>query len=135
MRSLLAALVLLAFIPRAEAQAPSCLVPAAFPAIPIVSAAVESGHVLKAAPGCLLGVYVTSTVAGFLMVFNSATVPANGAVTPVECVAVGAGATQYVNYAPFPPAGFTTGISVAMSTTGCFNLTLSPTAFFHAVIQ
>jgi hypothetical protein len=93
------------------------------------SAAAENGHILKASAGSLYNVYSTaSTTAGYLMVFNSATVPADGAVTPIECIQVAASQTGRIDYQV--PEIFTTGISVAFSTTGCFTKTGSP-AFFH----
>ena len=121
----------------AQAQS-QCLVPAANPATPVVSAALEGSHVLKSAAGCLLAVYATidSTTAGWLMVFNSATVPADGSVTPVDCVYISqAPGSLGLNWAPLPPEWFSTGVSVAFSSTGCFTKTLSAHAFFHALVQ
>lgn len=106
---------------------------------PIVSTSVEAGHVLKASPGNLYSIYATTTATGLLMVFNSATVPADGAVTPLECVPVvlnGTIGVASINYAPGPPSAYSTGISVAFSTgTNCFSKTGSATAFFHGTVQ
>jgi hypothetical protein len=103
---------------------------------PVVSSAVESGHVLKASAGNLYSVYVTTgAVAGFLMVFNSTTVPADGAVTPIECQPAPANGIASLTFNPGPVESYSTGISVAFSTTGCFTKTASATAFFHGVIQ
>lgn len=114
----------------------NCVVPAGNPATPIVSTAVEASHVLKATPGCLIAVYVTpQTTAGFLLVFNSATVPADGAVTPQDCIQVPASITNYLNWAPQPPEWFSVGISVAFSTTGCFTKTGNASGFFHGLVQ
>jgi hypothetical protein len=111
-------------------------VPPNAPATPVVSAAVEGSHVLKASPGALLSLYVyNSGAAAFLMVFNSTTVPADGAVTPIECIPVGAASYQYLNFAPQPPEWYSTGISAAISTTGCFTKTVGSGAFFHALVQ
>lgn len=68
------------------------------------------------------------------MLFNSTTVPGDGAVTPVECIPVNAANLAFINYMPGPPGLFLTGISAALSSTGCFTKTTSPTGFFHAVI-
>ncbi|MGC1615824.1 MAG: hypothetical protein WA736_14155, partial [Candidatus Acidiferrum sp.] len=95
-------------------------------------------HVLKATPGCLLGVYATidSTTVGWLMLFNSATVPADGAVTPQDCIYIAAAPGSIgLNWAPLPPEWFSTGISAAFSSTGCFTKTISAHAFFHALVQ
>jgi len=103
---------------------------------PVVSTAAEGGHVLKGSPGNLYSVYATTgAAAGYLMIFNATTVPADGAVTPIECVYVPASATTSINYGSGPPAAASAGISVAFSTTGCFTKTSSATAFFHGNVQ
>ena len=129
--------LLLGLTSAALAQSPTqCVVPATAGATPVVSASAEGSHVLKASPGCLLGAYVyNSGAAAFLMVFNSKTVPADGAVTPVECIPVASASYQFVNFAPLPPEWFSTGISAAISTTGCFTKTVGSGAFFHALVQ
>jgi hypothetical protein len=96
-----------------------------------VSGAAESGHAaVKSGAGNLYGLYCYSTAAGLCMVFNSTTVPADGAVTPIECVPVSAN-----NFSAFDrtiPDQYATGISIAFSTgTNCFNKTASATAFFR----
>lgn len=102
----------------------------------VVSAAAEASHVLKASAGNLYGIYVANpSASGFLMVFNSTAVPSDGAVTPIECVPVSASNVAFVNYLPGPPEVFSTGISVALSSTGCFTKTTSPTGFFHGYVQ
>lgn len=91
------------------------------------SAAAESGRVIVAAPGTLAAIFITaSTVSGYMMVFDSITVPADGAVVPKLCVYVSANNTVGFTY----PTSFATGISVAFSTTGCFAKAASATAFF-----
>lgn len=120
---------------QAQAQQ-NCLVPSSFPGTPVVSTATEGSHILKVSPGCLLAVYATTgATAGYLMVFNSITVPADGAVTPIECVYVPATSSVGINYAPQPPAWYSIGISAAFSTTGCFTKTISATAFIHGLVQ
>ena len=134
---LLSIAILLGGLVGAEAQI-QCLVPAAAPATPVVSSALEASHILKASPGCLLSAYVTidSTGDGWLMIFNSATVPADGTVTPQECVYVTqAPGTLGLNWAPLPPEWFSVGVSAAWSSTGCFTKTGSAHAFFHALVQ
>lgn len=100
---------------------------------PVVSSAVESGHVLKASAGNLYRLRVTSTVAGYVLIFNSTTVPSNGAVTPQSCTQAGVGTTE-IDHATIPDR-YTTGISVAYSTTGCFTNTLSVTAMIEGEIE
>jgi hypothetical protein len=102
---------------------------------PIVSSALESGHVLKAAAGSLLGLTVTtSSAAGYMLLFNATSVPGDGAVTPTSCYSVPAGSTVGV-YFGSAPLNLSTGISVAFSTTGCFTKTASATAFFSGEVQ
>lgn len=113
-------------------------VPPNAPATPVVSATAEGSHVLKPSPGALLAFYVTSSsgAAGFILIFNSTTIPADGAVTPIECIPITAGPSYaYANFAPQPPEWYSTGISAAYSTTGCFTKTVSSGAFFHALVQ
>ncbi len=97
---------------------------------PVVSSALETGHVLKASAGNLYGVEVqATTVAGFLEVFNSTTVPAAGAVTPVAFCYVAINGTCGLNF--MPPLVMATGISVAFSaSTTPFTKTDSATAAF-----
>lgn len=128
-------IILLGLASPALAQT-NCVVPPQAAATPVVSAAAEGSHILKASPGCLLAAYVyNSGAAAFLMIFNSITVPADGAVTPIECIPVAAASYQFLNYAPQPPAYFSAGISAAISTTGCFTKTVGSGAFFHALVQ
>src|SRR5262245_8192696 len=62
--------------------------------IPVVSTSLETGHVIKAAAGNLYGFEVTTTSAsGIVLVFNSTTVPAAGAVTPIASYQVAANST------------------------------------------
>jgi hypothetical protein len=104
-------------------------------AVPIYSSAAEASHVLKASPGTLFGLSVTSSAAGYVLVYNSKTVPADGAVTPIACYYLSSGPGSLgVVATPFP-ISMSTGISVAFSSTGCFTQTSSATAFFSAQIM
>lgn len=133
---LVAALLLYLGLASAALAQTQCVVPANAAATPIVSAAAEGSHVLKASPGCLISAYVyNSGAAAFLMIFNSTTVPADGAVTPIQCVPVASASYQFINFAPQPPEYYSTGISAAISTTGCFTKTVGSGAFFHALVQ
>jgi hypothetical protein len=101
-----------------------------------------SGVVCKVSGGNFYGAYVTPTAAGFLMVFNSATVPANGATTSgnapgnlQDCIPASAGVATGINYGSGPPEVFSTGISLAFSSTACGTLTASATASIHGSVQ
>lgn len=123
--------LLLAFLPCAAfAQMQSWS-----PIPPVVTSSAVSNLVVKSAcdpmAGCrLFDFQVTNTVSGYVLVFDAASAPVDGAVTPVKCYQVGAGTTG-VSF-PNPPLKFSTGIVLVMSTTGCFTKTASATAFFSA---
>lgn len=103
---------------------------------PVVSAAAEASHLIKAAPGNLYSLYVTTSTssAGYLMTFNAVSVPPDGAVTPVECVYVPTSGTVSINF-DGPPDIYSRGIVAVFSSTGCFSKTASPIAFFKARAQ
>lgn len=115
----------------------NCLVPSTFPGTPVVTTTLEGSHVLKASPGCLISAYVYNAgTAAFFMVFNATTLPANGAVAPLECIPVAAASYQYLNFAPQPPEFYSTGITTAISTgANCLTLTVGSGAWFHALVQ
>lgn len=99
----------------------------------IQTATVAGSLVLKASAGNLYEVDATAAGAGFLMVFNAITAPADGTVTPVECMPLAAGGEARIT----PPIGeaFSTGMTAVFSTTGCFTKTISATAFIHAQVK
>lgn len=98
---------------------------------PIASAAAESSHVIKGSAGTLYDWHATiGAVAGYVMIFNAASAPADGAVTPIFCYAVAAFNTVF-NTGQVPTT-FSTGITMVFSSTGPFTKTASATAFFSA---
>lgn len=104
--------------------------------VPVVSTAAEGSHVLKASAGNLYGVYATvGASAGYLMVFNATSAPADGAVTPLVCVPVAANQVTSFSFPGGVPARFGTGITAVFSTTGCFTKTISATAFISGMVQ
>lgn len=139
MKKLLLLLALLLWPQLALAQT-ACLVPSSFPGIPVVSNVLESNHVLKNSPGCLISAYVVNGAsAGFFMVFNAVVAPGDGAIAPntlLECVPVAASSYQYLNFAPQPPEYYSIGIVAVFSTgANCTTKTASATAWFHALVQ
>lgn len=97
-----------------------------------------SGKVLAAQSANFYGVYANSPVSVWLMVFNSATIPGNGATAPggsgtsgalVHCV--GPSSNPFISFGGDPPEPFSTGVSVALSSTPCGTLTLSASGFIH----
>lgn len=97
------------------------------------STTVESSHVFKSTgPSYLYSLGVTTSAAGWAMVFDAVAAPSNGTVAPTACYAIGANSTLFLPYsAPMP---FTTGITAVFSTTGCFTQTLG-NAFFSAQVR
>lgn len=68
---------------------------------------------------------------GYAMLFDAASLPANGAVTPTWCYPVTSNGTNGSVAATWPqPLLFTTGITAGFSTTVCDTLTASATAKF-----
>jgi hypothetical protein len=109
-----------------DTPAPSDLASAA--ATSFATTVAASGIVAKASAGNLYDFNITvGASAGFLMIFNSTTVPADGTVTPAFVIPLAANAGLAYTF-PYPKR-FSTGISLAFSTTGPFTKTASVTAF------
>lgn len=77
--------------------------------------------------------------AGLVMVFASATVPANGAVTPVKCYPVAANASVSIAYQPAQIV-MTNGTTIVFgandgTVNACFNLTKQAAAFISGEAQ
>ena len=97
------------------------------------STSVEVSHVLKASAGTFLGAQAnnTSSTAVWVMLFDLASAPANGAVTPVAWWQVPPNSTQSISESP----GIATanGIVLACSSTGPFTLTLVASCTFGSM--
>jgi hypothetical protein len=109
---------------------------------PVVGGSAISSLVLKASAGSLYSTYANCTSACWLMVFNATSAPANGATTAgtasgnmTECIPIGAGSIGGLNYGPGPPAVYSVGITVAISSTACSTLTLSTVAMIHGMVK
>jgi len=107
----------------------------------VVCGSAVNGCVLLNSPGQFFGAYAECTSACWLMVFNSTTVPSNGATTAgkasgnmVDCIDIAAGSSRSVNYI-FNPIVMSVGISIAISSTACATLTLSAVGFIHGTVQ
>jgi hypothetical protein len=99
-----------------------------------------SSCVLKASAGNFYGVYAECTSACWLMVFNSASAPSNGATTAgvaasnmVECVDIAANSARSITY-PVLPTNYSTGITAVISSTACATLTLSTVGFVRGTV-
>jgi hypothetical protein len=96
--------------------------------------AVASNLVVNGSNANLLYLNVVSGAsAGYVMVFNATSAPADGAVTPTLCYTLAANSTLTITYESTAQPYFGTGIVVVFSTTGCFTKTASATAFISAV--
>lgn len=92
------------------------------------SPAVTAGFVLSPNTAYLTGINVTSGAnAGYVLVYDAAAVPADGAVTPARCLPLAAN-TGIERTFP-TPLWFRNGITIVFSTTGCYVQTASATAF------
>lgn len=94
----------------------------------VFTTTVQGSLIVKASAGNLYGYNIVSGgSAGYLMIFDSATVPAEGTVTPklVLPIAANAGIQSDRDI----PIRFTSGIVMVFSTTGPFTKTISNTAF------
>lgn len=111
--------------------------PTATPAAATVgSTALENSHILKAAPGTLYTLQMNATATGYLMLFDAATAPGDGAVTPRKVFYFTTLDNKTVDKVFNPPLAMTVGAVVAFSTTGPFTKTTpgSPSAQFSAEI-
>lgn len=103
---------------------------------PVVSAALESNHVIKNAAGNFISGYVTTgAVAGWLLLANSAAAPTAGgaAIAPLACVIAPVNSTTSIT--PPVPMIFSTGITMVFSTSGCLTNTASTTVFFSGLAK
>lgn len=95
---------------------------------PQATTAVASNLVLCSAACNFYGAALTTgAVGGYLMVFNATSAPADGAVTPTICRAIGANSSVEVDYST-SPRRMSTGATAVFSTTGCYTKTASATA-------
>jgi hypothetical protein len=92
-----------------------------------------SSLVLCSAACNLYNSTVTSgAVAGYMLVFNAISAPANGVVTPEFCRAVAANSTVELDFGILPRR-LSTGATIMFSSTGCYSLTASATAAIEGV--
>ena len=104
----------------------------------VASTAAESCHVVKAGPGGFDSLDVSSTSAGWVMVLDAATCPSNGVIASglalVEPLGqAGSGQFAWSYDRARTPLWFINGVTVAVSSTGPFTLTLESTAFIMGV--
>lgn len=101
--------------------------------VPVATAAAANSQVLKATPAMFYGANCCSTgAAGFMMLFDAAAQPADGAVTPKKVWPVAAGAAVEVGYQI--PLRMAVGAVLVFSSTGPFVLTAAPAFLSGEVI-
>lgn len=99
----------------------------------VSSSALAANQVVVAGAGTFYSFDVSadSTLSGaawWVMVYDATSAPADGTVTPAKCYALPSGTTSI--FAAFPNGiTFGTGITIGVSTTGCFTKTASTHAF------
>lgn len=108
--------------------------------VPVSTVLSASSFVLKASAGNLYGVFATNqtATAGFLVLLNQTSVPADGPITPIACVPLPAtNGVASINYGSGPPAVYNAGIvAVFTSSTQCFiKTTTGNAAFFSGAVQ
>ena len=97
--------------------------------------AVAGSLVVKVGTVYLAGLNVTSGAsAGYVMLFDAATVPADGPVAPLRCMPIAANTGLDINWRA-APIYLQQGAVVVFSTSGCFTKASSSTAFIAGDIQ
>ncbi len=105
------------------------------PIVSIQTATASGSLIAKATSGWLNGFDATAGgTDGYVLIFDSATVPTDGTVTPKFCYNLPKNTTTGATWLSYPTP-FTNGIVMVFSSTGCFTKTISNTAFFSAQIQ
>ena len=104
------------------------------------TAALASSVVAKASAGTLFSFSVVAdstlnTSAWYVIIYDATSLPANGAVTPAKCYYVPAGQSTLGGTFASGGVAFTTGITIAVSTSGCFTQTASAHAFIAGDYQ
>lgn len=103
----------------------------------VKSTALEASHVLKSSPGKLVSLHVFNSKASaqYILIMNSATVTADGAVTLLY-PPIYVPATSNISLTFPVPLTASTGISVSNSSTGSFTKTIgSADCVFTAQVQ
>lgn len=105
----------------------------AYGVTPTYTVEASSNLVLKSGAGVLYGFDLYSTVAGFVLLFDAAALPADGAVTPIRCYPISINSILMIGYTP--PLRFSSGLVIGLSTTGPFVLTKSASAYISGDVE
>lgn len=105
------------------------------PIVSVQTSTASSSLVVKSSSGLLNGFSATAGgTSGYILIFDLASVPSNGTVTPRFCYALPANQTTGASWLTYP-VNFNNGIVIEFSSTGCFTATSSATAFLSAQYQ
>lgn len=107
---------------------------AAAPLASVVSTVLESAHVLKGSPGTLYSFQANVTQSGWVMLFDLAGVPAEGAVTPRKIWQVTISQTATLTVSFQPPLAMSVGATLVFSTTGPLTKTAAASAYFSGEV-
>jgi hypothetical protein len=103
---------------------------------PVVSQTTEACHIFKPSSGYLKSASGLIGAAGYIMLIDSATIPSNGAVTPVAWIYAGSAGSWFISYNSGTGAYFFNGIVACASSTGPFTLTqYSTNTVFSGIVQ
>lgn len=106
---------------------------------PIVSSVAEATHVLKVSSGNLYSTYATNltSTAGFLVIVNATSAPADGAIVPLDWCILPANGSCAISYGPAPPDFYGTGITAVLTSavTPFTKTTGVITGSIHAQVQ
>lgn len=99
----------------------------------VTSVVSASGLVVRASPGLAMRISAANqtATAGFLVLLNQTTIPNDGAITPVDCIAMPASGGAVIDYSPGPGSVHSTGIVAVVTATSCFTKTSTVTSFIR----
>lgn len=97
---------------------------------PVVMSTAAACLVLKASPGNFYSLSGNIGAAGYVMVFDATSAPADGTVTPKIVLQTSAAGTFSISYGGLPPAVFATGMTACASSTGPYTKTAYSTNVF-----
>ena len=115
-----------------EGSIPSATAPSSTPAQGLASVRTPApvSSLSRTSPANVYSWRVTTgAVAGYVLIVNAVAAPADGAISPMDCITVAASSS--VGGAYDVPERYSVGVTILFSTTGCFTLTKSETAFIR----
>lgn len=97
----------------------------------VAPSGVAASRVIRASAGLVAGLQVSSGAsAGWVLLYDAASAPSDGAVTPLKVYRLGASSSLILNWPPGQELKVSTGLVAVFSTTGPTTQTSSATAYF-----